>query len=197
MNDQQASNWWIGVARAKQNAIHQVQLLFAIGTRCTSTCISMTYFMDWGNSHVSHNQNQANVTIKQKNTSFTKLFWVHANEELHNMPIDIRLAYKSSSKFSQVWSASGRFFCFLWQKRAREWEFDLFPLQKITSNDVILAHPIRIPVTCVIASCQSMSLKQRTLRKSKSTSTWFRLAPALVSEICLGKSKFASTSETF
>ena len=138
--------------------------------------------------HFSHNQNQANVTIKQKNTSFTKLSWVRATEELNNMTIDIRLAYKSSSKFSLVQSASGSFFCFLWQKQAREWEFHLFPLQKITSNDIILAHPIR---------SGSMSLKQRTLRKSKSTSTWFRLAPALVSEICLGKSKFALMSETF
>lgn len=69
MNDQWASNWWIGMAHAKQNAIHQVQLLLAIGTQCTFTCISMTYFVDWGNSHFSHNQNQANVTIKQKNAS--------------------------------------------------------------------------------------------------------------------------------
>ena len=42
-----------------------------------------------GNSHVSHNQNQANITIMQKKTSLTKLSWVGANKELHNMTIDI------------------------------------------------------------------------------------------------------------
>ena len=33
----------------------------------------MTYFNKRGNSHVSHNQNQANVTIMQNKTSLSKL----------------------------------------------------------------------------------------------------------------------------
>ena len=49
------------------------------------------------------------------------------------------------------------FLCFLRQKRAREREFDLFPLQKIASSDVILARTICVPVACVVESCQSMS----------------------------------------
>ena len=56
------------------------------------------------------------------------------------------------------------FFRFLQQKRARERELDLFPLQKIASSDVILARTICVPVACVVASCQSMS-KQTNKRK--------------------------------
>ena len=43
------------------------------------------------------------------------------------------------------------FLCFLRQKRARERELDLFPLQKIASSDVILAPTICVPVACVVA----------------------------------------------
>ena len=45
-----------------------------------------------------------------------------------------RLAYKSSSIFFHECEAGAvyvDFLCFLWQKRARERELDLFPLQKI------------------------------------------------------------------
>ena len=38
-----------------------------------------------------------------------------------------------------------RFLCFLREKRARERELDLFPLQKIASSDVILARTICVP----------------------------------------------------
>ena len=41
-----------------------------------ATCISITYFTNQGNSHILHNQNQANVTIIWKETSLTKLSWV-------------------------------------------------------------------------------------------------------------------------
>ena len=36
-----------------------------------ATCISITYFTNQGNSHVLHNQNQANVIIMQRETSLT------------------------------------------------------------------------------------------------------------------------------
>ena len=36
-----------------------------------ATCISITYFTNQGNSHVLHNQNQANVTIMRRETSLT------------------------------------------------------------------------------------------------------------------------------
>ena len=36
-----------------------------------ATCISITYFTNQGNSHILHNQNQANVTIMQRETSLT------------------------------------------------------------------------------------------------------------------------------
>ena len=39
-----------------------------LNTWCTSTCISMTYFKNQGNSHVSHNRNQTNITIMRKKT---------------------------------------------------------------------------------------------------------------------------------
>ena len=60
-----------------KNAIRQVQLSLPIETQIfkylmhihTSTCISMTYFKNRGNSHVSHNQNQTNITIMRKKTS--------------------------------------------------------------------------------------------------------------------------------
>ena len=71
-----------------------------------------------------------------------------------------RLAYKSSSIFFHECEAGAvyvDFLCFLWQKRARERELDLFPLQKIASSDAILARTICVPVACVVASCQTMS----------------------------------------
>ena len=41
-----------------------------------ATCISIMHFTNQGNSHILHNQNQANVTITWKGTSLTKLSWV-------------------------------------------------------------------------------------------------------------------------
>ena len=53
-----------------------------------ATCISIMYFTNQGNSHILHNQNQANVTIIWKETSLTKLSWVIELKELHNMTIE-------------------------------------------------------------------------------------------------------------
>ena len=69
-------------------------------------------------------------------------------------------------------SASGRFLCFPRQKRTRERELYLFPLQKIALSDVILARTICVPVacvvagTCVVAGCQSMSKQTNNRKKS-------------------------------
>ena len=69
-------------------------------------------------------------------------------------------------------SASCRFLCFPRQKRTRERELDLFPLQKIALSDVILARTICVPVacvvagTCVVAGCQSMSKQTNNRKKS-------------------------------
>ena len=52
---------------------------------------------------------------------------------------------------SRAQSFLSYFLCFLRQKRAREEELDLFPLQKIASSDVILAQTICFPVACVVA----------------------------------------------
>lgn len=54
----------------RQNAkcnFHLPMKLKIINTWCTSTCISITYFKNQGNSHVSQNQNQTNVTIFHSN----------------------------------------------------------------------------------------------------------------------------------
>ena len=53
------------------------------------TCISITYFTNRGNSHVLHNQNQANVTIMRKKTSLTNYLEFEL-KELHNMTINIK-----------------------------------------------------------------------------------------------------------
>ena len=50
---------------------HLLLKLKCLNTWCTSISI-----MNWGNSHISQNQNQANVTIMWKKTSLTKLSWV-------------------------------------------------------------------------------------------------------------------------
>ena len=41
-----------------------------------ATCILIMHFTNQGNSHILHNQNQANVTITWKGTSLIKLSWV-------------------------------------------------------------------------------------------------------------------------
>ena len=63
-----------------------------------------------------------------------------------------RLAYSRTQNFHEREARAVDFLCFLWQKRARERELDLFPLQKIASSDVILARTICVPVACVVAS---------------------------------------------
>ena len=50
---------------------HLLLKLKCLNTWCTSISI-----MNWGNSHISQNQNQANVTIMWKKTSRTRLSWV-------------------------------------------------------------------------------------------------------------------------
>ena len=60
----------IYVQNAKCN-FHLLLKLKCFNTWCTSISI-----MNWGNSHISQNQNQANVTIMWKKTSLTKLSWV-------------------------------------------------------------------------------------------------------------------------
>ena len=60
----------IYVQNAKCN-FHLLLKLKCLNTWCTSISI-----MNWGNSHISQNQNQANVTIMWKKTSLTKLSWV-------------------------------------------------------------------------------------------------------------------------
>ena len=77
-NGQQASNWWIGLVCAKKNALGQLQLSLPIETQIFIYLMYIyMYFNDichkQGNSHVSHNQNQANITIMRKKTSLTKL----------------------------------------------------------------------------------------------------------------------------
>ena len=54
-----------------------------------ATCISITYFTNQGNSHILHNQNQAHVTIMQKETSLTN-YLEFVLKELHNMTINIK-----------------------------------------------------------------------------------------------------------
>ena len=44
--------------------------------KCSNTWCTSISIMNWGNSHISQNQNQANVTIMWKKTSITKLSWV-------------------------------------------------------------------------------------------------------------------------
>ena len=63
-----------------------------------------------------------------------------------------RLAYISRAQiFHEREARSVEFLSFLRQKRAREQELDLFPLQKIASSEVILARTICVPVACVVA----------------------------------------------
>ena len=86
-----------------------------------------------------------------------------------------RLAYKSSSIFFHECEAGAvyvDFLCFLWQKRARERELDLFPLQKIALSDSFWCELFvsLSPVStreCVVANWQSMSKQIRTMNRRR------------------------------
>ena len=77
----------------------------------------------------------------------------------HHLNFMLDLPTSRAQIFHEREARSVEFLCFLRQKRAREEELDLFPLQKIASITVILARTICVPVACVVAfaSCQSMS----------------------------------------
>ena len=86
-----------------------------------------------------------------------------------------RLAYKSSSIFFHECEAGVvyvDFLCFLWQKRARERELDLFPLQKIALSDsfwrelFVSLSPVSTR-ECVVANWQSMSKQIRTMNRRR------------------------------
>ena len=64
---------------------------------------------------------------------------------------DFKKVWWSSIFFHERDARAVDFLCFLQQKPAREPELDLFPLNKITLNDVILARTICVPVACVVA----------------------------------------------
>ena len=65
---------WIGrhmlknhFAKCQCNFRLPLKLKF-LNTWCTSTCISIPYFTNRGNNHISQNQNQANAIVMQKKT---------------------------------------------------------------------------------------------------------------------------------
>ena len=94
----------------KKNAMRQVQLSLPIETRIFKYPMHIYMYFDdifknQGNSHVSHNWNQANITIMQKKTSLTKLSWVRVNKELHNMTINInsQTLIRSARAFVRFW----------------------------------------------------------------------------------------------
>ena len=69
----------------------------------------------------------------------------------------VRLAYKSSSNFSQTRSASGKFFTFSAAKASERAGARLVFPEKNRLKSRHLARTICVPVACVVASCQSMS----------------------------------------
>ena len=91
----------IYVQNAKCN-FHLLLKLKCLNTWCTSISI-----MNWGNSHISQNHNQADVKIMWKKTSHTKLSWVW--DELyalisHNMKMDIKSRTTSDSTCFHKWN---------------------------------------------------------------------------------------------
>jgi len=83
----------------------------------------------------------------------------------HSICIIVDLPTSPAQIFHEREARSVDFLCFLRQKRAREQELDLFPLQKMASSEVMLARTICVPVACVVASCQSMSKQTNNGKK--------------------------------
>ena len=79
LNDQQTSNWWIGVAYAKKNYMQNAKCNFRLplklkflNTRCTSTCISHIFRIfheSRKQSHFIELKPLANATIMWKKAS--------------------------------------------------------------------------------------------------------------------------------